>query len=430
MAESRLPNNANAAPRYFIACTRSTVVADVGAFALRHPPETDFFVPTGVQYALEPFRGRLLVTDGHHNRVLQVALDGAVSELRAFGNVVPTGLAARGRSIYMAQAGPVPHLAEDGRVVRFSPGSSVAEEIVSGGRLLVDVEFGRRRSIFALAQGIFPAGSPEGSPALPDTGELLIANREGTFDVVAHDLDRPTSLEIIGKTAYVVTLDGEIWKVDGLGRPGRGAVVLPPGERVEGRSLAGWQRAFFQWSSLIPTDGPQPHPGLTQGDVDCSYAQRGDVWFLELGGVERRCSIPFGKTLYVPVNFWACLPEADLIPFPQCEAEGDGFLAAASFTLTLDGRRMDLAAWRTETGRFTLKLADANVWEAFFGFDDLGRSTPFSSDGVGALVLLGPGEHRIVAGAAFDFDGDGNPDHTSETSYEITVPLGEDTDED
>jgi hypothetical protein len=201
------------------------------------------------------------------------------------------------------------------------------------------------------------------------------------------------------------------------------ALVLPPWLSYRGRSLADWQRAYFIWASRIPTDGPQPHPGLAEGDVDCSYAQRGQLWFLELGGVERRCSVPFGKTLYVPVNFWACLPEADLIPFPQCEAEGDGFLDAATFTLTLDGRRLDLGAWRTDTGRFRLRLADQNVWEAFFGFADLGRSTPFSADGVGALMVLGPGEHRIVAGVAIDVDGDGTPDHTSETSYELTVAL-------
>jgi hypothetical protein len=203
-----------------------------------------------------------------------------------------------------------------------------------------------------------------------------------------------------------------------------GAFVLPPWLKYRGKSLAGWQRGYFRWASLIPTDGPQPHPGLAEGDVDCSYAQRGHLWFLELGGVERRCSVPFGKTLYVPVNFWGCLPEADLIPFPECEAEGDGFLAAATFTLTLDGHRIDLGAWRTETGRFTLQLADQNVWEAFFGFADLGRSTPFSADGVGALVLLGPGEHTVVAGMAVDVDGDGIPDYTSETSYELTVTLG------
>ena len=31
-----------------------TVVADIGAFALANPPSTSFFVPTGVQYSLDP----------------------------------------------------------------------------------------------------------------------------------------------------------------------------------------------------------------------------------------------------------------------------------------------------------------------------------------------------------------------------------------
>ena len=68
-----------------------TVVADLGAFSLANPPVPDFFVPTGFQYAIESFRGGFLVTDGHHNRVLSVSRDGEITELIAFGNVVPTG---------------------------------------------------------------------------------------------------------------------------------------------------------------------------------------------------------------------------------------------------------------------------------------------------------------------------------------------------
>jgi len=56
--------------------TTFTVVADIGAFSLANPPHTEFFVPTGVQFALEPYRGGFLVTDGHHNRVWRVTLDG------------------------------------------------------------------------------------------------------------------------------------------------------------------------------------------------------------------------------------------------------------------------------------------------------------------------------------------------------------------
>ena len=79
-----------------------------------------FVVPTGVQYALQTYRGGFLVTDGHHNRVLRVTLDGEVTELIAFGDIVPTGLAVWGNTVYMAEAGPVPHLPAErqGRVVR------------------------------------------------------------------------------------------------------------------------------------------------------------------------------------------------------------------------------------------------------------------------------------------------------------------------
>lgn len=198
-----------------------TVVADIGAYSIDNPPDTDFFVPTGVQYALETFRGGFLVTDGHHNRVLWVTVDGEVTELITFGNTVPTGLEVRGNTVYMAEAGPVPHLPETGKVVSFSPNSPAATEVASGGRLLVDVEFGRGTTLYALSQGVWLAG-PEGSPASPDTGALLELGDDGTFAVVVDELDRPTSLEFIQNTAYVVTLDGEIWKIDNVSIPPHG----------------------------------------------------------------------------------------------------------------------------------------------------------------------------------------------------------------
>jgi hypothetical protein len=203
---------------------RFTVIADIGAFSMANPPKTPFEAPTGVQYALEPYRGGFLVTDGHHNRVLRVTLDGEVTEVIAFGNIVPTGLAVSGRTVFMAEAGPAPHRPEDGKVVAFRPTSPTAREVASGASLLVDVEFGREHRLYALSQGGFPADAPEGSPALPSTGALVKVNRDGTFTVVTAGLDRPTSLEFIGDTAYVVTLTGEIWQIDGVsGPPDRGS---------------------------------------------------------------------------------------------------------------------------------------------------------------------------------------------------------------
>jgi hypothetical protein len=194
---------------------RFTVVADIGAFSIANPPATDFFVPSGVQYALQASRGGFLVTDGHHNRVLRVTRHGQITVLRAFANIVPTGLEVRGRTIYMAEAGPVPHLPENGKVVAFRPRSTSVRDVASGSPLLVDVEFGRGGRLYALSQGV-GSGGPEGSPALPDTGATVKAGRDGTFTVVIDGLNQPTSLEFIGKTAYVVTLGGEIWKTKGV----------------------------------------------------------------------------------------------------------------------------------------------------------------------------------------------------------------------
>lgn len=193
---------------------RFTVIADLGAYSLAHPPRTPFFTPTGLQFALQPYRGGFLVSDGHLNRVLRVRLDGRVSEEIAFGDIVPTGLAVRHKTVYLAEAGPVPHLPETGKIVRF-PGtrSPVAQTIASGAPLLVDVEFGPGRALYALSQGHFTPGQDPGSPADPETGALERVNDDGTMTPLATGLDRPTSVEISGSYAYVTTLSGQIWKI-------------------------------------------------------------------------------------------------------------------------------------------------------------------------------------------------------------------------
>ncbi len=191
--------------------TSTTLVAALGRWSTEHPPSTDYFVPSGVQYALQPFRGGFLVTDGHHNRVLRVGTDGSIEEFLTLGNVVPTGLDRRGNTILLAEAGPVPHVPATGRVVAVDASSATVTGVVaSGGRLLVDVERGRGTSLYALAQGIFPLGGEPGAPALPDTGSLLRADCDGSFTTIATGLDRPTSMEISGLTAWVVGLDGEV----------------------------------------------------------------------------------------------------------------------------------------------------------------------------------------------------------------------------
>ena len=45
------------------------------------------------------------------------------------------------------------------------------------------------------------------------------ANADGDFTTIAGELDQPSSLEIIGNTAYVVTLGGEVWTIDNVAGP-------------------------------------------------------------------------------------------------------------------------------------------------------------------------------------------------------------------
>jgi hypothetical protein len=196
-----------------------TVIADIGTFSSANPPPVPFDVPTGVQYALEAHRGGLLVTDGHHNRILSVSLEGEITQLLIFGDVVPTGLAISGNTVYFGQAGPVPHLPQNGKVVAFDAHSLATTQVAAGAPLIVDVEFGLGRTLYALSQGDFPSDGLPGSPALPETGALVEVNASGTFTVIMDGLDQPTSVEFIGNTAYVVTLGGEIWRIDDVSRP-------------------------------------------------------------------------------------------------------------------------------------------------------------------------------------------------------------------
>lgn len=200
----------------------STPVADIGAWSTLHPPATNFFVASGVQYALQTFRGGFVVTDGHHNRVLWVTRDGDVSEMIAFNNIVPTGLEVLGDRVYVGEAGPIPHLPENGKIVVFTPKSPTATEVASGARLVVDVEFGRGRQLYAVSQGFWdlpPVPENAGAPASPNTGSLVRVEKDGSFTSVVEGLDRPTSVEFIGNTAFVITLTGKVIRIDNISSP-------------------------------------------------------------------------------------------------------------------------------------------------------------------------------------------------------------------
>ena len=189
-----------------------TLIADTATWSIDNPPDADYFVPSGVQYAFAPFEDGFLVTDGHHNRLLFADLGGEVSEVAQFGNIVPTGLQIDRAKIYMAEAGPIPHDPATGRVVALGAKHPVERVVASGYSLIVDVE-AASCGLYALSQGDSPGMVEAGSPGLPDSGELLRVNGNGTFTVIVDELDQPTSLSFVGDTAYIVTLGGDVLTV-------------------------------------------------------------------------------------------------------------------------------------------------------------------------------------------------------------------------
>jgi hypothetical protein len=106
-----------------------------------------------------------------------------------------------------------------GKIVAIDARSRAVTDVAGPARLVVDVERGRGQTLFVLSQGTGSVGP--GLPADHDTGKLLRVDGNGGFTdpAVATGLDQPTSLEIIGNTAYVVTLSGAIWKIGEIAGP-------------------------------------------------------------------------------------------------------------------------------------------------------------------------------------------------------------------
>jgi hypothetical protein len=203
-----------------------TLLADLGDFSRNSPPPPLFFyfLPEGVQYALEPVEDGLLVTDGHHNRILHVDFSGGVSTIKQYGNVVPSGLDVFRGQVFLAETGAITgspgSYEEIGEVTAFDLGDPMDAGPVAGGiSMAVDVQSGPGDSLYALSQGTWDPTLDEsaaGAPALPGTGQLLRINRGGSTSVLLDGIDLPTSLHVAGGIAYVVTLSGDVWKIRGI----------------------------------------------------------------------------------------------------------------------------------------------------------------------------------------------------------------------
>jgi hypothetical protein len=194
------------------------LIANLSKFNSRRPG-TGQDLPGGNPFAIQTVRNGFLVTDGNANRLFHIGKWGKIKIARQFGNVVPTGLEATHKKVYMGQAGPVPHADETGRVISLNHRYRSERVVASGEPLIVDVESSKCGRLYALSNGEPTPDAGPAEPALPDTGTFLRV-KNGHFKVVLDELNLPVSLEFIGKSAYIVSLDGGIWRVKGFEKCG------------------------------------------------------------------------------------------------------------------------------------------------------------------------------------------------------------------
>ena len=132
----------------------------------------------------------------------------------------------------------------------------------------------------------------------------------------------------------------------------------------------------------------------------CGAKQDGDVWFLATAEstvpVERKCSVPVGKTLFVPV---AVTVERSGNTDPECGAlariAADHLARVNALSMTIDGQAVyNLERYRQSTG---------NCFAP--GLRQLPRSGARTSVADGWYVMLQPlpaGPHTIAVSARFD----------------------------
>ena len=203
--------------------------------------------------------------------------------------------------------------------------------------------------------------------------------------------------------------------------------VLPPNSHPFGKTYGEWNAGWWQWFFSVPAS---KNPGLaTNGALDCSVGQSGNVWFLAghfvTGGTfTHSCTIPAGKALFVPlINTWQDnLCEVPQLTVDQLRALAESrVIPAKKLHASIDGSPLLSQRAISPVFSYTLPPSPDNLIYAGFGVSLPGPCwpsltvTPAVADGF--YIMLTPltaGSHRI------NFGGSG-PGITLDVTYNLTV---------
>ena len=198
--------------------------------------------------------------------------------------------------------------------------------------------------------------------------------------------------------------------------------VYPPYAAPLGKTYSQYGAAFWKYALAQPA---ATNPITDDTGEDCDNGQSGLVWFLAgtFGGdpVTRSCTVPFGKTIVLPVanGLYGAFPEdpADQRTEAYVRSQVTPALkAATNLKLSIDGSSVTDVKGRyfEQSTLFTFTFGADNV----FGVDAGTQLSPAADAGYYvALYPLLPGNHTIKLSSTIPGTGD------VDVTYKIKVPL-------
>lgn len=202
--------------------------------------------------------------------------------------------------------------------------------------------------------------------------------------------------------------------------------VLAPEQPYAGKSQLQWAERWWQWASSM-RDDQSPLRDVT-GRL-CAVNQDGDVWFIAgaLGGgkVSRRCTIPAGKAVFLPLITTMFQGDGDCRKAVANAAATSDHLAYASFEL--DGvASNNLTRYRQASkGCFALHPdidTSPNATDNGNGNGGGSDSIKAATDGYWILLQpLSPGEHLLKFTAAYDKPDENYGQMKQDITYRLTV---------
>jgi hypothetical protein len=171
--------------------------------------------------------------------------------------------------------------------------------------------------------------------------------------------------------------------------------VFPPTSHPYGQGYGEWATDWWEWALNQPA---ATNPLTDRTGAQCANRQRGPVWFLAGGDrdpVERTCTVPKGKALFIPVlnNVYVAFetdpPAERTAAFVRDKARFE----ATGLSATIDGVAVpDVQSYFERSEIFSVELPAGNLFgrPADFLLD------PCADEGYYLLVKpLTRGEHRI-----------------------------------